>query len=323
MVNPKNCEAFVILNYLKSGYQKIQKALKSTGALLGQRLTKLFKGSINESTLEELEEILYEADLGVETAMELTEYVRELHKAHPKESGEFFLDHLKKKVLEFLIPSKGPQIEDIGEKKPKVIFMVGVNGSGKTTSTAKIAGKLKGHGKKVLVGAADTFRAAAVEQLTLWAERLDLEIVKGHANADPAAVAYDALSAAQARGCDAVLIDTAGRLHTKSHLMAELEKIRKSCHKVLDRGPDETLLVLDATIGQNAIDQATTFHKSTPITGIILTKLDGTAKGGIVIAVQRKLGIPVKYIGVGEGAEDLQEFDGEQFVEALFGNFGH
>jgi fused signal recognition particle receptor len=199
-----------------------------------------------------------------------------------------------------------------------VMLIVGVNGSGKTTSLAKLAHLLHSAGKKVLIGAADTFRAAAIDQLELWAKRIGVDIVKHQSHSDPSAVAFDAISAAKARGAEAVLIDTAGRLHNKTDLMHELAKIRRVCDKVCPGAPHETLLVLDATTGQNAIDQANTFHQFTPLTGLILTKLDGTAKGGIVVAIQRQLGLPIKFIGTGEGIDDLQPFDPQQFVKALF-----
>ncbi len=204
-------------------------------------------------------------------------------------------------------------------RMPAIFLIVGVNGNGKTTSVAKLSHLLKQNNKKVLVAAADTFRAAAIEQLETWAEKLKIDIVKGAPKSDPAAVTFDAIQAAKARGCDVVLIDTAGRLHTKTPLMQELEKIKRSCQKASSNGgPHETLLVLDATTGQNAIDQAKHFHKFTPLTGIILTKLDGTAKGGIIIAIQRELGIPIKFIGTGEQIDDMQPFDPQKFVESLF-----
>ncbi len=196
---------------------------------------------------------------------------------------------------------------------------MGVNGNGKTTSVAKLAKRYRDSGKKVLIAAADTFRAAAIEQLEIWASRIQTDLVKGAPKSDSAAVAYDALSAAIARNIDVVIIDTAGRLHTRNDLMQELEKIKRACHKVIPDSPHETLLVLDATIGQNAIDQAKIFHQYTPITGLILTKLDGTAKGGIIINIQNQLGIPVKFIGIGESLDDLEPFNAENFSNALFG----
>jgi fused signal recognition particle receptor len=199
-----------------------------------------------------------------------------------------------------------------------VILVVGVNGSGKTTSIAKLAKNSKEAGQKVIVAAGDTFRAGAIDQLTHWADKIGVEIVKSKAGGDPSGVAYDALSAASARGADVVIIDTAGRLQNKTDLMHELEKIRRVCTKHIASAPHQTLLVLDATTGQNAIDQAEVFHKFTPLTGLILTKLDGSAKGGVVLAIYKKLSIPVQWIGVGEGENDLMPFDPKEYVEALF-----
>lgn len=308
----------MVFQLLKSSYTKVKSALTRARSFLGSSLSSLFKGKIDENTLEQLEQTLYEADFGVQTAMELTNKIRELHRQHPAYKTEDYLQALKVEILNILNrqPSQltPPNMADL----PQVILIVGVNGNGKTTSVAKLAYLLKQNGHKVLVGAADTFRAAAMEQLETWAHRIDVEIVKGASKSDPAAVAFDAVSAAKARHCDVVLIDTAGRLHTKTPLMQELEKIRRSCKKVSPHAPHEVLLVLDATTGQNAIDQAKIFNQFTPISGLIITKLDGTAKGGIVVAIQRELGIPVKFIGTGEGLDDLQPFDSESFVANLF-----
>jgi fused signal recognition particle receptor len=228
------------------------------------------------------------------------------------------LSEIRKEILHSLNQHSSLLTSIPKEDEPMVILIVGVNGNGKTTSVAKLAKFFQNNDKKVLIAAADTFRAAAIEQLEIWAKRLDIEIVKGNPGSDPASVAFDALTAGKARKSDIVIIDTAGRLHTKTNLMQELEKIRRTCKKVNPSSPHETLLVLDATTGQNAIDQAKTFNKFTPITGLILTKLDGSAKGGIVISIYRQLGIPVKFIGVGEGLDDLEPFQPESFVNALF-----
>lgn len=201
---------------------------------------------------------------------------------------------------------------------PHVILIEGVNGNGKTTSVAKLGKFYKDQGKKVLVAAADTFRAAAIEQLELWSQKIGLEIVKGTPKSDPASVVFDAIQAAKSRQCEIVIVDTAGRLHTKTDLMRELEKIHRVTSKALPGAPHETLLVLDATIGQNGVDQAKIFHQFTPLTGLILTKLDGTAKGGTAIAIQRQLKIPIRYIGVGEGIDDLKPFQADDFVRSLF-----
>ncbi len=307
----------MIFQFLKSSYRKLTDILSRAGARLGSKIRALFGGGLNEETLEQLEKLFYEADLGVKTAHELTEKVRQLHRENPKLTTDGLLAAIRQEILAML-PPEGSQLATVppGEG-PLVILVVGVNGNGKTTSVAKLAKRYSDAGQKVLIAAADTFRAAAIEQLELWANRLDIPIVKGNPKGDPAAVAFDAVTAGKARGVDVVIIDTAGRLHTKTPLMQELEKIRRSCRKVSPNSPHETLLVLDATTGQNAIDQAKTFHQYTPISGLILTKLDGTAKGGIVISIQRQLGVPVKFIGVGEGAEDLEVFDPESFVTAL------
>lgn len=305
----------MVLDFLKSSYQKVKKALAKTGSLLGSKIRSLFSGQINEETLEKLEKIFYEADLGVQTSLELTEKVRALHKKNPKIDAEGLIAEIRQEILRMLPATPTPLAE--GVDGPLIILIVGVNGNGKTTTVAKLAKRYHDSGKKVLLCAADTFRAAAVEQLETWSKRVGVEIVKGNPKSDPAAVVFDAVTAGKARGADVVLIDTAGRLHTKTHLMQELEKIRRSCRKIYPESPHETLLVLDATTGQNAIDQAKTFHQFTPITGLVLTKLDGTAKGGIVISIQRQLGLPVKFIGVGEGLEDFEPFDPERFVQTL------
>lgn len=306
----------MVFNFLKSTYQKVKQTLSKTGSLLGSKLRGLFKGEINEELLENLEKLFYEADLGVEMSEFLTLKVKNAFKDNPKCTAEDLLKEIRQDI-QSLFPASSNPLELPQKPEPHVILIVGVNGNGKTTSVAKLAKKFKDNGKKVLVAAADTFRAAAMEQLSLWAEKLDINIVKGNPKSDPAAVVFDALTAAKARGVDLVIIDTAGRLHTKTHLMQELEKIRRSCHKVLPSSPHETFLVLDSTTGQNALDQAKIFHQYTPISGLILTKLDGTAKGGIVINLQKKLNIPVKFIGIGEGIDDLEPFDSQSFVQAL------
>lgn len=308
----------MILHFFKAGVDRIRAALSRTRSLLGAKLRLLFSGAIDASTLDKLEEILYEADLGVETASFLTEKVRSAYEQNPKLNSEELIDIVRQELLKIL----KQQSSDLKlvSPGPLVILIVGVNGSGKTTSVAKLANLLQKDSHKVLLGAADTFRAAAVEQLEIWSQRLSLDIVKGHFKSDPAAVTFDAVTAGKARQADVVIIDTAGRLQTKTHLMQELDKVKRSCNKVIPGAPHETLLVLDATTGQNAIDQAKIFHSFTPITGLILTKLDGTAKGGIVVAIQRQFGIPIKFIGIGEGLEDLTPFDADAFVNSLFEN---
>lgn len=308
----------MVLEFLKSNYSKVKSALFRVRTLLGDKIKALFQGKIDENTLDQLEQLLFEADFGVQTAMELTNKIRQLHKENPSLSTSDYLSALSRHIIALLGQYPAGLIEAAPNELPTVILIVGVNGNGKTTSVAKLSYLLKENNKKVLVAAADTFRAAAIEQLETWAHRLQIDIVKGTSKSDPAAVAFDAVQAAKARNCDVVLVDTAGRLHTKTPLMQELEKIKRSCRKASSSGPHETLLVLDATTGQNAIDQAKQFHKFTPLTGIILTKLDGTAKGGIVLAIQRELGLPIKFIGTGEQIEDLHPFDPQKFVENLF-----
>jgi fused signal recognition particle receptor len=308
----------MILKFIKASYEKLKKALSKTRSFLGEKIRSLFQGKIDQEMIDQLEQVLYEADLGVQTAQELTQKIQDYHRKNPSLTSEELISVLQKEILALLTPYPTELIDVPKDKGPLVILIVGVNGNGKTTTVAKIAKRFIDSGNKVLIGAADTFRAAATEQLEIWAERIGVPLVKGSPKADPAAVAFDALSAGKARGVDVVIIDTAGRLHTKVNLMQELEKIRRSCGKVISGSPHEVLLVLDATTGQNAIDQAKIFHQFTPLTGIVLTKLDGTAKGGIAISIQRELKIPIKFIGIGESVEDLEPFNADQFVSALF-----
>lgn len=308
----------MIFQFIKSSFSKIKSALARTRAFFGDKVKSLFQGKIDDSTLEKLEQLFYEADMGVQTAVELTRKIREIHLSNPSFKAADYIEALNSHLISQLNKFPSDLIVLPQEKLPMVILIVGVNGNGKTTTVAKLAHLLTQNKKKVLIAAADTFRAAAIEQLDIWAQRLNIDIVKGTSKSDPAAVAFDAIQAAKSRSCDVVLVDTAGRLHTKIPLMQELEKIRRSCHKASSSGPHETLLILDATTGQNAIDQAKHFHKFTPLTGLILTKLDGTAKGGIVIAIQREIGLPIKFIGTGEQIDDLEQFDSENFIKNLF-----
>lgn len=305
----------MVFQFLKASYSNVKKALAKTGSLLGSKLRTLFRGPVDETVLDQLEQILYEADLGAAYARELTEKTRQRLKQDPTVTSDVLIGEIRNEILHHL---KRHTAHEAATTTPHVILVVGVNGNGKTTSIARLAHHYHKAGKKVIVAAADTFRAAAIEQLEVWAHRLNVDIIKGAPKSDPASVVFDAVSAGIARHADVILIDTAGRLHTKIPLMQELEKIKRSCKKVIPTAPHETLLVLDATTGQNAVDQAETFHKFTPITGLILTKLDGTAKGGAAIAIQRKLSLPIKFIGVGEGVEDLLPFDPDAFVQALF-----
>lgn len=280
---------------------------------LSKKIRALFSKAPDNATFDHLEQLFYEADLGAAASAELVDQVRTLYRKDPNITTDQMLTHLKQHLLEGFISTETTL------HSPHVILIVGVNGSGKTTTLAKLASHYARQKKKVLVAAGDTFRAAAVEQLQTWAKRLNIDFIKSQPNSDPSGVAFDALAAAKARNIDIVLIDTAGRLQTKTDLMHELAKIRRVCQKQIPTAPHETLLVLDATTGQNAIDQAKTFHQFTPLTGLILTKLDGTAKGGIAIAIHKQLNIPILWIGVGEGVEDLVRFDPEKYVEELLG----
>lgn len=278
-----------------------------------KKIRALFSKAPDDAAFDHLEQIFYEADLGAATSAELVEKIRTLYRKNPTISTDQILDFVKKELLHSLVPYSPTY------HSPHVILLVGVNGSGKTTTLAKLAAHYAKQGKKVIVAAGDTFRAAAVEQLETWAKRLNIDLIKSQPNSDPSGVAFDALAAAKARSADIVLIDTAGRLQTKTDLMHELAKVRRVCQKQIATAPHETLLVVDATIGQNAIDQAQTFNKFTPITGIVLTKLDGSAKGGIAISIQKQLNIPIQWVGTGEGADDLEPFDPESYVDALLG----
>jgi fused signal recognition particle receptor len=302
-------------NQKKTGYfKRLRNRLFKSRSSLSGGFDSIFTGKtkIDDEVLEELEELLITSDIGVQTTIELIERIS---KAKVKD-GRQVKSVLKKEILSII--ESPPEAPETNGSTPHVILVVGVNGVGKTTTIGKLAASANAAGKKVLIAAADTFRAAAVEQLGIWAERANAEFVKHKENADPAAVAFDAVAAASARGCDLVLIDTAGRLHTKVNLMEELKKIKRTVAKQLEGAPHETLLVLDATTGQNALSQATLFNDAIEISGLVLTKLDGTAKGGIVIGICSALNIPLQYIGIGEQIEDLRPFDAKQFIDALF-----
>lgn len=272
---------------------------------------------IDENLLDELEETLIRDDIGVETTDKLISDLREAYKRKDIENTEDIVPFLKEHIKGYW-PDQHRELK-ANESGPTVILVAGINGSGKTTSIAKLAHTLNKSGKSVIVAACDTFRAAAVEQLTIWSERIGVQIVKHASGADPAAVAYDACQAAISRNADYLILDTAGRLHTQTHLMKELTKIRNVVSKQIPTAPHEVILVVDATSGQNAITQARLFTEAVNVTGIFLAKLDGTARGGIVIAIKDQLDIPVKFIGLGETPEDISEFDPQEFVEALFG----
>ena len=299
-------------------FGRLREKLDKTRAGLVQNVKRIFTGtSIDDSVYEQLEEILVQADFGIETALEIIEHMRKTARAKGLQDPQELYQVLKDELVAQLEPGDHTLEWNVAGS-PHVTLIAGVNGSGKTTTTGKIAAMLIGQGRTVLMGAADTFRAAAVEQLTIWSERTGASIVRHGEGADPASVAYDATDAAMARGIDNVLIDTAGRLHTKVNLMEEIKKIRRVIEKRLPGAPHEVLLVLDATTGQNALLQAKMFSEAIEVTGIVLTKLDGTAKGGIVVAIQRQLGIPIKLIGVGEKVEDLRPFNPREFVDELF-----
>ena len=274
---------------------------------------------VDASLLEELEELLIGADLGLSLTTALISRIEGAHRAGALREPEEVRDFLRQALQEILLQSNSANVERVEESDgPWVILVVGVNGTGKTTSIGKLAHRYQYDGRKVLLAAGDTFRAAAVEQLDIWRERAGVEIVKGVEGADPSAVIYDAADAALARGVDVLIADTAGRLHTRRNLMDELKKVRRTVGRVIEGAPHEVLLVLDATTGQNAIPQAREFIEGVGVTGLILTKLDGTSKGGIVISIAEELGISVRYVGLGEGIEDLQPFDPEVYIQALF-----
>lgn len=302
---------------------KFSAGLTKTRTTFVQRLQTIISGKskIDEDLLDQLEQLLLEADVGVDMTSLLLERLRSRVKVEGYENPEALFTLLKEEVLRILdIDVPTPTLLEIRSlpANPYVIMVVGVNGTGKTTTIGKLAYIFKQAGKKVIVGAADTFRAAANEQLEIWAQRAGVEIIQQQSGGDPAAVAHDAISAAIARNADVVIIDTAGRLHTKTPLMEELKKIKRVIGKKLEGAPHEVLLVLDATTGQNGLQQLQHFYDAVTITGIVLTKLDGTAKGGIVLAMAHQRAVPVKYVGVGEGIDDLQIFDKSAFVEALF-----
>jgi fused signal recognition particle receptor len=296
-------------------FDKIKKGLTKTRDLFSG-VTALFrlKGRVDKDFLTELEKRLYLADVGTTATTEIVSRVRQAY-LDKEISGD--VEAFVKQQLKELITADGVELR-YNPSGPTVIMVAGVNGSGKTTSIAKLANRLKNDGKKVLVAACDTFRAAAVEQLTIWSERIGCDIVKNQQGSDPASVAHDACERAKARSYDVLIVDTAGRLHTQTHLMKELEKIFRIVTKQIAGAPHEILLVLDATTGQNAIVQAEQFKKSVQCTGVILAKLDGTAKGGAIFAIKQKLSLPVKFVGVGEKLDDLEPFDPDDYVEALF-----
>ena len=300
-----------LLEKLKSGVQKTREGLVS-------RIEDVVSGrkAIDADLLEELEYTLISADIGVNTTNDILERIRE--RVDRKLVGDS--SELRGLIREYLLEVLQTNDRPLAyvEAPPAVIMLVGVNGAGKTTTIGKLAAHLKGEGRSVLLCAADTFRAAAIEQLEVWGERTGIQVIRQNTGADPSAVMFDALSAAKARQVDYVIIDTAGRLQTKTNLMLELEKMRRTASRIIPDAPHEVLLVLDATTGQNGLEQARKFTESSGVTGIVLTKLDGTAKGAVVVAIARELGLPIRYIGVGEKIDDLLPFDPERFIDSLF-----
>lgn len=300
-----------LLDRLKTGIQKTRSGLvdRIEDALAGRK-------EIDADLLEELEYTLITADLGVRTVEDILEQLRQrVDRRMAADPGEV-RNLIREQLLEVLRSSETPI--RVVSTPPAVVMVVGVNGAGKTTTIGKLAHRFLGEGRKVLLSAADTFRAAAIEQLEVWAERAGVEMIRQKTGADPSAVVFDSLQAAKARGVDYVIVDTAGRLHTKENLMAELEKMRRTCQRVVPGSPHEVWLVLDATTGQNGLEQARKFTESAGVTGIILAKLDGTAKGGVVVAIARELNLPIRFIGVGEKIDDLLPFEPEKFVASLF-----
>ena len=292
------------MRFLKGVFSKVDKLLT------GRR-------PIDDQLFDELEELLIQADLSIATATKLVDALREAARKERLRESDEIKSRLKGLLIEILSRGDGARLKEPDER-PAVYLFVGVNGVGKTTTLAKLAHRFKQRGLRVLLSAADTFRAAAIDQLEIWADRAGVEIVKHQPGADPGAVVFDSIQAAIARKADAVIVDTAGRLHTRSNLMEELAKIGRVCRKTLDRDPDETILVLDATTGQNAVSQARHFMSAVNVTGIALAKIDGTAKGGIVVTIKDELGLPIKLVATGEKLDDLEDFDPQAFVDGLF-----
>jgi fused signal recognition particle receptor len=303
----------------KTFFQKLKRGLFMTHTEIIEKVKEAMVPDlpIDQKAIDGLEEGLLGADVGAELTMSLVDRIE----ARVRDERITSMDRLTQVLRDetrALIPQRQASPIDVARAKPFVILVVGVNGTGKTTTIAKLAARFKNEGKRVILGAADTFRAAAIEQLQLWADRVGVEMVKHKAGSDPGAVAHDTITAAKSRGADVVLIDTAGRLHNKSHLMQELSKIRRVIEKELPGAPHETLLVLDGTTGQNGVSQAAAFLEAAKLTGMVVTKLDGTAKGGVILSIMRQFDIPVKFVGVGEGADDLIPFDPQAYVETLF-----
>lgn len=298
-------------------FKSIRESLSRTrNSVFGQIASALGAGDITDETWEDLEALLIQADIGVPTTMELVDTLQTRVQKEGMYQADQLFNALKEELRNILFV---PELFELEEARLlTVVLVVGVNGSGKTTTIGKLANRYKAGGRNVMLAAGDTFRAAAIDQLKVWSDRADVPIVAGQPGADPAAVAYDGIRAARARGSDLLFVDTAGRLHNKYNLMRELEKVKGVCQKSVHQAPHEVLLVIDAPTGQNALNQARKFTEVVDVTGVILTKLDGTSKGGMVFAIYRELGLPVRFIGTGERIEDLAPFDPDQFVEGLF-----
>lgn len=299
-------------------FDKLKKGLETTRKNFTEKIEQIIVGyaKIDDEFLDELEEALIMADVGVKTSTRLMEEIRKGIKSKEIKVPEDLKPFLQEKIS--VILNEGEDTSVVAENPPTVVIVVGVNGVGKTTTIGKLGNYYREQGKTVMLAAADTFRAAAIDQLEIWGQRIHVDVIKHSEGSDPAAVAFDAVQAAKARKVDILIIDTAGRLHTKSNLMEELKKISRVIKREIPDAPHETLLVLDATTGQNAINQAELFSKAAPVSGVVLTKLDGTAKGGVVIGIKSELKMPVKWIGVGEGVNDLRPFNSSDFAKALF-----
>ena len=301
-----------------NAFDKLKRSLtKTKDNLMGKISQVVMRRKLDDELLDEIEEILIEADVGVKATMRLIDSIKEKARERKLTEGDAVMDLLKEEISDILSREDADLFKE-GDSKPTVWLIVGVNGVGKTTSIGKLATRLTSEGKKVMIGACDTFRAAAIDQVEIWANRSGVEIIRTEAGADPAAVAFDAASAAKARGTDLLLIDTAGRLHTKTNLMEELKKIKRVVLKAVPDATVRSKLIIDGTTGQNAINQVEVFTDAVGCDGLIITKLDGTAKGGVIIAIAEELGVPVEFVGLGEGIDDIQRFDSKEFAEALF-----